>query len=217
MKAILVGGGPIGPALEAAIRRLSVPVYHTYGMTETATHIALRRLNGAEASSAFVPLPRVELSVDDRGCLAIRGPMTADATLQTNDLVELRPDGSFLWLGRWDNVINSGGVKVQVEAVEQAIAAAGVRIADWPLAGRRYFVAGLPDERLGQVVALVVEGAALTPEQQTTVRGALDASLDRFWAPRAFVSVPHLVETPTGKIDRRASLALLSGRRKENS
>ena len=117
-----------------------------------------------------MPLPGVELSVDGRGCLAIRRPVTADAWLQTNDLVDLRPDGSFLWLGRWDNVINSGGVKVQVEAVEQAIAAAGARSAVWPLAGRRYGVAGLPEERLGQIVALVVEGAASAGKSKTVGR-----------------------------------------------
>ena len=105
------------------VGQLAVPVYHTYGMTETATHIALRRLNGPERSDAFVPLPGVELALDDRGCLAIRGAVTAGAWLQTNDIVDLRSDGSFVWLGRWDNVINTGGIKVQIEQVEAAVAA----------------------------------------------------------------------------------------------
>ena len=88
MQAILIGGGPVSESLHNNIQRLSAPVYHTYGMTETATHVALRRLNGPQRSDAFVPLPGVELALDDRGCLAIRGAVTADAWLQTNDMVD---------------------------------------------------------------------------------------------------------------------------------
>ena len=143
MQAILVGGGPVSTALEARVQTLAAPVYHTYGMTETVTHIALRRLNGAEASSAFRPLPGVEVGLDDRGCLRIKGPMTLDQWVQTNDLVELQPDGSFQWLGRWDTIINTGGVKVQVEQVESALAeelhALGL--------GERRFVVGPPTRR----------------------------------------------------------------------
>ncbi|MFZ4851038.1 MAG: AMP-binding protein, partial [Caldilinea sp.] len=102
MHAILVGGGPVSPTLATQIRQIKTPVYHTYGMTETATHVALRRLNGLEATSAFVPLPGVDIGVDGRSCLHLRGPMTDGATIQTNDQVELQPDGSFVWIGRWD-------------------------------------------------------------------------------------------------------------------
>jgi O-succinylbenzoic acid--CoA ligase len=123
MQAILLGGGPVSAPLHAQVRRLSAPVYHTYGMTETATHIALRRLNGPQARDEFTPLPGVELALDSRGCLAIRGPMTGGEWVQTNDLVDLRDDHSFAWLGRADNVINSGGVKVHIEGVEAAVEA----------------------------------------------------------------------------------------------
>jgi non-ribosomal peptide synthetase component F len=109
MKAILVGGGPLSPALTAAAQTCPSPIYHTYGMTETITHIALRRVNGADAGDAFTPLPGVHLRLDDRGCLAICGPMTAGAWVQSNDVVELLADNTFRWLGRSDNVINSGG------------------------------------------------------------------------------------------------------------
>ena len=210
MQAILLGGGPLDDALNRAVEQLSVPVYHTYGMTETATHVALRRLTGSARSAAFVPLPSVELSLDDRGCLAIRGPMTAGEWLQTNDIVDLRGDGSFLWLGRWDNVINTGGVKIQIEQVEAAIATCQAQRGELAWVGRRFAIAGLPDARLGQVVTLVLEGAALTVPAERAIEDALRAELERFALPRRFAYVPALPQTPTGKIDRKALNAMLA-------
>ncbi|MFN8464315.1 MAG: AMP-binding protein [Caldilineaceae bacterium] len=210
MQAILLGGGPIDDALNRSVEQLSVPVYHTYGMTETSTHIALRRLTGPERSAAFVPLPGVELAVDERGCLATRGLVTAGAWIQTNDIVDLRGDGSFIWLGRWDNVINTGGVKIQIEQVEAAIAACQARRADLAWVGRRLAIAGLPDARLGQVVTLVLEGAVLSVPAQGAIQDALRAELDRFALPRRFAYVPALPMTPTGKIDRKALNAMLA-------
>ncbi|HHY54828.1 MAG TPA: AMP-binding protein [Chloroflexi bacterium] len=207
MHAILVGGGPLIPALEAQIRQLAAPVHHTYGMTETATHVALRRLNGPNASPAFVPLPGVITGVDARSCLHLCGPMTDDVMVQTNDLVELQADGAFIWIGRWDNVINSGGVKVHVESVEAALATIGADQPELGLARRRYFVAGLPDDRLGQVVTLVIEGAALQEDQWQQLRWAASQALPRHHAPRQVLYASRFAETPTGKIDRTATLA----------
>jgi O-succinylbenzoic acid--CoA ligase len=207
MTAILVGGAPVSAALEQRIQALAAPVYHTYGMTETATHIALRRLDGPSASSWFHPLPGVEIAVDARGCLRIKGPMTLGHWLQTKDLVEVTPlhlqPATFRWLGRWDNVINSGGVKVQVEAVEAAADQA------WQALGleeRRFFVAGLPDPRLGEMVTLVIEGDPLTAAQETALQMATAQALSTFELPRRVIYVARFAETGTGKIDRRASL-----------
>jgi len=207
MKAILVGGGPVSPTLEAAIRRLAAPVYHTYGMTETATHVALRRLNGLGASTAFRPLPGVALRVDDRVCLAICAPMTADVWIQTNDVVDLQADGSFVWLGRWDNVINSGGVKVSVEAVEKVIEQVAADQRELGLVQRRLFVAGLTHERLGQEVVLIVEGGALSADQEEQLHWTLGQALERYHAPRRILYYPHFPVLPTGKIDRRTIIA----------
>lgn len=212
MEAILIGGGPISETLHNQITQLTVPVYHTYGMTETATHIALRRLGGPQRSDAFVPLPGVELALDDRGCLAIRGKVTAGEWLQTNDIVDLRGDGSFVWLGRWDNIINSGGVKVQIEAVEASIAAVQARRPDLAWAGCRLAIAGLPDDRLGQAVTVVVEGPPLAAADETVIQAALRAELDRFAVPRRFLYVSELPQTPTGKVDRKALSAMLADR-----
>jgi O-succinylbenzoic acid--CoA ligase len=162
MKAILVGGAPVSLALQKQLQSITAPIYHTYGMTETVSHIALRRLNGPNATDRFSPFEGVDLALDERGCLTITAPVTQGETLHTNDLVDLQPDGSFIWLGRVDNVINSGGVKVQLEKVERAIEAFLVEYQQGQYAGRRFLVGALPDERLGQALVAVVEGAPLT-------------------------------------------------------
>ncbi len=208
MHAVLVGGGPVSGSLAAAVAPLRAPVYHTYGMTETATHVALRPLSGARRSSAFRPLPGVELQLDARGCLAVRGPMTSGDWVQTNDLVALNPDGTFLWLGRADNVINSGGVKVQVEPLEAVLEYLLPEILGTAWNGQRFAVAGSTDDRLGSQVTLILEGRPLPPEAQAMLLAQLRERLGPFETPRACLYADKFVLTSTGKIDRTATLAL---------
>jgi O-succinylbenzoic acid--CoA ligase len=209
MQAILIGGGPVDAPLAERLQVISAPVYHTYGMTETVSHVALRRLNGPAASEAFVPLPGVQLGLDERGCLTISGPMTRGEQLVTNDLVELRADGSFRWLGRWDNVINSGGVKVQVEKVEAIVGQLLSTVADGQVAGRAFFVGPLQDERLGQAVTLVLEGEPLPVNLLAILHSALEGQISRYEMPRRLCYLAQLQRTPTGKIDRPANLQQL--------
>ncbi len=204
MKAILVGGAPISPALEAQLQAVSAPTFHTYGMTETVSHIALRRVNGDAVESVFRPLPGVTLGTDGRGCLTISAPVTGGETLVTNDRVDLQADGSFVWLGRVDNVVNSGGVKVQLEAVERALAAAVFAETG---SARRVAVFSLPDNRLGQKVAAVIEGAPFPAERLSAIKKRMEAGLPRFHVPRDYYFLPRLPETRTGKVDRRAVAA----------
>jgi O-succinylbenzoic acid--CoA ligase len=207
MRGVLIGGGPVSQALAAQLQRVSAPLYHTYGMTETVSHIALRRLNGTERSDRFVPFDGVHLQLDARGCLAITSVLTRGETLYTNDLADLQPDGTFVWLGRLDNIINSGGVKVQTEKVETALETCLLQGWNGAYADRRFFVGGLDDPRLGQAVVAVIEGDAWSPEIETGLRVQLQPSLTRYEVPRHFFFVPQLMETRTGKIDRRANLA----------
>jgi len=98
MKAVLIGGAPVSLALEEQLQRVQAPLYHTYGMTETVSHIALRRLNGPQRSDRFVPFAGMRLGVDARGCLTITSALTCGETLYTNDLIEFQTDGAFRWL-----------------------------------------------------------------------------------------------------------------------
>lgn len=209
MKAILVGGAPVSVALRAQLQNITAPVYHTYGMTETITHIALKRLNGPDQSDFFRPLPGVQLGLNERGCLTIQSALTDGETLYTNDRVDLRADGSFKWLGRIDHVINSGGVKVQIEQVEAALDQVFQDHAAENLGQRRFFVGPVSHERLGQAVIAVIEGTPFSAKTESSIRAALLNVLPKYEMPQRFYFFNKLLETPTGKIDRLANLKKL--------
>lgn len=198
MKAILVGGAALDHRLERELQALTVPVYLTYGMTETASHIALRRLNGPQASAHYQVLPGIRIAQDERGCLTIRADVTGHELITTNDRVQLLNDHSFEWLGRADFVINSGGVKVQAEKVELVLE---VALAELELT-RRAFVLGQPDERLGQQVTVFLEGESLTASQQQQLHHLLQQRLSKYEQPRQLVFVPEFRTTASGKLDR---------------
>jgi O-succinylbenzoic acid--CoA ligase len=202
MRAILVGGAGVSPTLLRQIEQLTVPVYLTYGMTETASHVALRRLNGPDASPHYRGLPGLHLGQDERGCLTVRGDVTNDELIVTNDRIELLDKHTFDWLGRVDFVINSGGVKVQAEKVELVLDVALAEVGE----SRRAFVAGRPDERLGQALTAYVEGDSLAPDTEEKVLTLLRARLDKYEVPRALVYVPAFETTASGKLDRTATL-----------
>jgi O-succinylbenzoic acid--CoA ligase len=216
MQAVLIGGAPVSLALEEQLQRVQAPLYHTYGMTETVSHIALRRLNGPQRSDCFIPFDEVRLGLDARGCLTITSALTRGETLHTNDLVAFQTDGSFRWLGRIDNVINSGGVKVHIEQVERALEAWLMHYQAGVYAERRFFVGPLAHPRLGHAVVAVIEGepcggaAAGAPALETALRTSLQPVLTPYEIPRQVYFVPQLLETLTGKIDRGANLKRLA-------
>ncbi|WP_299821287.1 AMP-binding protein [uncultured Pontibacter sp.] len=205
MKGILVGGAPVSPTLQRELQQIKAPVYHTYGMTETASHIALRRLNGPEAAEYYQVLHNIDIGLDKRGCLTIKGDITNNELLVTNDIVELLTHDRFKWIGRVDNVINSGGVKVQVEKVELAIAEAFADLTDSP----RFFIAPQPDELLGEKVVLVLEGDTFTPENEEILMERLRSKLRKFELPKELYYSPAFTMTATGKLSRQRTLQKL--------
>ena len=105
--------GEVLSDLEAQLQDLSVEAFATYGMTETISHVAVRRINGFARSRRSIPcFADVKFSMDERGCLVIHAPKLCESDLGTNDLVELISPISFKWLGRYDFVINGGGIKL---------------------------------------------------------------------------------------------------------
>lgn len=207
MKAILVGGAAVDYGLEKLIReKLHAPVYSTYGMTETVSHIALRRINGPEYSDAYEILAGVEVKTDKRDCLAIRGAVSNHQWLQTNDIVEFSDERHFRWLGRADNVINTGGVKIYTEALESKLQEAMQTLG----IARRFFLAGLPDERLGEKLCLFIEGKySIDNTQEKQLNAWMEMHLHPYEIPKQIFYLPEFIYTPTGKIQRKQSIALV--------
>lgn len=192
---LLIGGGPVDKALADQLQLIPGKIYHTYGMTETMTHVAMRRMNGSKRSSYFEALPGVSFRVDGSECLVIKAPHLLEEELITNDLVELVSPKEFLWKGRYDNVIISGGVKIIPEEVERELG---------KFITQRFFVAGIKDPQLGQKVVLVVEGP---PSLEAGIREDItQAQLPRFHRPKTVHLVSSFEETNSGKVRRSLTL-----------
>jgi O-succinylbenzoic acid--CoA ligase len=181
---LIIGGGAIDEAMEAELRTFPHAVWSTYGMTETLSHIALRRISGPEASEWYMPFPTVKLSTTDEGCLVIDAPEVCAQTLTTNDIVELKSDGRFRIRGRKDNVICSGGIKIQIEEVEQ-ILKKYMRVP--------YIISKRKDEKFGEIVVLLTEGD--TAEAQTICQQVLP----KYHQPKVYLHVNQIPLTETGK------------------
>ncbi|NJL12500.1 MAG: AMP-binding protein [Microscillaceae bacterium] len=132
MRALIVGGAPVSPLLEQACQSLSVPVYSTYGMTETVSHVALRRINASPPQDYFETLPGIEIQTNAEDCLCIKGAVTRHEWLVTRDQAALLSPQRFRWLGRADHVINSGGIKIFPEKLENAISLAWAQLGPVP-------------------------------------------------------------------------------------
>ena len=203
MKAIIIGGGPVSSTLEEELQKVKAPVYSTYAMTETVSHIAMRRLNGSNKSNLYHTLPGVTIRVDDRGCLTVHAPVTNFETIVTNDIVRIIDKHSFSWEGRIDNVINSGGVKIHTEQLEQRIEQV-FRAFDLQ---NRFFVTGISHESLGEMVVLVMEGNTLSKSVEQSFLAELKKTLPAYHEPKKIFYLAQFILTETGKIQRKKSLA----------
>ena len=186
---LIIGGGAVDDTLEAEISALPTAVYSTYGMTETLSHIALRRLNGETASKHYYPFPSVELSLSAESTLVIKAPLICGEVLQTNDIACLYPDGSFTIAGRKDNVINSGGIKIQAEEMEKRLR---------PFIPVPFVVTSVPDPRLGQALTLLIAGQVDVRELESKLQMVLDA----YHRPRHIFMTESIPQTENGKTDR---------------
>ena len=186
---LIIGGGAVDDTLEAEISALPTAVYSTYGMTETLSHIALRRLNGDTASKHYYPFPSVELSLSAESTLVIKAPLICGEVLQTNDIACIYPDGSFTIAGRKDNVINSGGIKIQAEEMEKRLR---------PFIPVPFVVTSVPDPRLGQALTLLIAGQVDVRELESKLQTVLDA----YHRPRHIFMTESIPQTENGKTDR---------------
>lgn len=200
---VIVGGAPVPASLLSELPASGTVIWESFGMTETASHVALRELrrlpDGADPEKELPPfcgLEGITFRTDKRGCLVIDAPDRFDEPLKTNDLVELESDRCFRWQGRWDHVINSGGVKIIAEQLEAQLTA---------LLSNRYFVAGEPDDRLGERLVLYVEGTVDTSELLERIRAS--GRFTKYEVPKEIYNISSFAETPSGKVDRSATSA----------
>ncbi|MBA6155360.1 AMP-binding protein [Tenacibaculum sp. S7007] len=198
LKQLIVGGGVVSNDLIDAIQNIPTKVYATYGMTETITHIAVKKLNnfsslrGTKQSKSFYKLlPNVDISQDTRNCLVIEAPKVSGERVITNDVVKIVSKTAFEWLGRFDNVINSGGVKLHPEKIEEKLSS---------LISNRFFVAGVQDEVLGERLVLVVEG------EQKLIDFSAIKNLTKYETPKQVYFIDEFIETETKKIQRTKTL-----------
>ncbi len=191
---LIIGGGAVSPELENVLQSLSVKCYATYGMTETVSHVALRAINGNGRMQAYEAMYGVRFSEDDRNCLVIHAPHLNEYAIITNDVVSLLSESRFIWQGRFDNVINSGGVKLFPETIERKLSG---------LMCERFYIIGLPDPLLGEKCVLVVESAAWKMEKMAVLKERMKKMLEKYEVPREIIFVPRFKETLTGKVIRR--------------
>jgi len=187
---LIIGGGPLDAAIEQQLATFDNAVWHTYGMTETLSHIAMRRVSGPQASAWFTPLDGVTLDVTDDDCLIINAPRVCAAPLATNDVVQLQHDAvtgkqRFKVIGRIDNVIITGGVKVHIEQVERALE---------PYMPVPFAITRRRDERLGDMVVMLMQGGDVE-----RARVLCQQVLPRYWQPRDIIVVDHIPMTATSK------------------
>jgi O-succinylbenzoic acid--CoA ligase len=193
---IIIGGAAISPKLEHALEHYPNNIYATFAMTETLSHIALRKLNGNVKKDLYELLPGISVSEDDRGCMVINAPGLSEEPIVTNDMIVKADETHFHWLGRYDNVINSGGIKIYPESLEEKLAHL--------LPANRFFIASLPDETLGQKVVMVIEdGANMDIESLKT---DIEKLVDKHHEPKEYFFLKQFTETPNGKIQRQESL-----------
>ena len=189
-KSIIIGGAAVSPSLLEKIKTLSCDVYATYGMTETVSHIALQKLNGSDAQTSFEVLSGITITTDERDCLVITLPEFIEPVI-TNDVVQVIDGRHFKILGRFDNVINSGGIKLMPESIEKKIE---------PLLAQPFFVAGVPDDRLGTRLVLIIEG---TPPTDIAIK--LKNTLPAYEVPKEILHTGQFIRTETHKINRAKS------------
>jgi O-succinylbenzoic acid--CoA ligase len=216
IKKLIIGGGAVSNSLHIKLQSIATQAFATYGMTETITHIAVKKLNNfqslhenvtkeftgnqkltlsksARNSAFYQTLPNTTIYKDERNCLVIKNEKISNNVVFTNDVVELISDTQFDWLGRFDNVINSGGIKLHPEKIEEKL---GNSIQ------QRFFVAGIADEKLGEKLVLIVEGVARTLILEK-------ANLSKFEVPKEIYFINDFIETETKKIQRKKTLDLI--------
>jgi O-succinylbenzoic acid--CoA ligase len=186
-KKVIIGGAKVSDELANKLQLIPSDIYETYGMTETITHIAAKKIG----EDYFNVLSHVTVSIDARNCLVIDAPSISAEKIVTNDIVDIQNSKQFKWLGRYDNVINSGGIKLFPEQIEAKLTSKLTN---------RFFISGQPDAVLGTKVVLIIEG------EEYKIDADFFNSLSKFEKPKEIFFVSQFSETATNKVNRIQTL-----------
>lgn len=191
---LIIGGAAVSLDLKEKLKSVSTHLFETYGMTETITHIAVKEIK----SDSFKTLPNVTVSLDNRNCLVINAPKVSDVIITTNDVVKLITENEFKWLGRFDNIINSGGIKLNPEQIE-------AKLSDY--INSDFFITSLPDPVLENKLVLLIEGE----QKNEDIIAYLKKStvFTSYEIPKEVYYISNFVRTDSGKIQRTKTLELL--------
>ncbi len=195
VRRILLGGSPLNPDQEKKLQSYLAEIYQGYGMTETLSHVALRRINGEGRSETYRALPGISFRKEERDCLVVKAPFL-NKPVFTNDVVDLINKKEFRWKGRADHMVNSGGIKLFPEEIEKKL---------FPFVSNRFFLAGLPDDRLGEKICLFIEGEG-DLEKVRSLLNKIAPHLDKYEKPREVFFVKNFQTTSSGKINRRETI-----------
>ncbi len=187
VETLLIGGTKVSYQLAESILKTDCKAFESYGMTETISHIAIKQIG----EKSFTVLPNVSIAVDERNCLVIEALDLSPEKIITNDSVEILSPTQFVLKGRIDNVINSGGVKIFPEEVEEKLS---------KYISVRFFIASIPDEKFGEKVILVIEGKPFN------IDTSIFSEVSKYQTPKEIVFIDAFVETETNKINRKKTL-----------
>jgi len=193
IKTIIIGGAPISNKLMEDLQSIKTKVYASFGMTETVSHIAIKPLNIKDYHGHYKTLDHVKISQDDRNCLVIEAPKLSEHKIVTNDIVKLYSPTEFEFVGRYDNMVNSGGIKLFPELIEAKLKAK---------IKKRFFMASEPDDLLGERLIMILEG------KEDTTNASTFEELDTYEVPKHVYLVDHFVEV-NEKIQREKTLELI--------
>lgn len=195
---VIIGGGAISKPLADELRSMPNTVWSTYGMTETLSHIAMRRINGPTASEWYEPFDDVSVSLNAEGCLVIDAPSVCEQTLATNDIAEIADDGRrFRIRGRKDNVICSGGIKLQIEEMEAKLS---------PYIGVPFVITKRADTKFGETVVVMA-----ATDDMDQIKQACHEHLSKYEQPHHYISVKAIPLTETGKPARAKAMEMAKG------
>jgi O-succinylbenzoic acid--CoA ligase len=198
-KLLIIGGANLDMKYQKKLNNKSTAVFATYGMTETITHVAVKPLNNSALKqkpnfqeNTYTALPGITFSKDKRDCLQIKAPFVPKP-IQTNDVVKLLNNYQFKWLGRYDQVINSGGIKIFPEQIEKKIS---------PYIHNEFMIGSISDPILGEKMVLLIEG-------QKKVTIPFEKILPKYHIPKEIFYLSEFIRTSSGKINRRETIKII--------